>query len=508
MQTIEVIVNDFTSTSMKRKAPPPLTLWDAAHVMGHANMWTWWKDCVARKRNLSGQNAHDPETVKCGIDVRDVRLNFPKTCNKSTDKDVMSTYTVAIRPTYDQKKVLRHMLRVSNAAYNWCLWLVKERNVKPSLFDLQKIVCRANIDDVPSDLLAPNVDFIFSDDSPHTTIRLTACKTFATHYRTAMAKTKNKAKFKSKDIRNPIAGSFCVQKQYIRTTTEKDWKRDSKRRRQSNYISLLPTAFGPVSNPSNRFLRLSKKVDRIPPIDHDVRVTLRPDGRFVLRIPCDSKYTRVNKGRSSDGAICGADPGSRSFVTVFDETRHEAYQLGTKEDRKEKIRSIQKVIDEQHERLSLAVERKHQQEIDDRRRAIKKLWFRMKNKVDAIHAAVASHLVRSFDLVSLGKINVKSIVKKKDKGDRGRELPKRAKRDLLAWRHYDFRLRLQHRASGTPCTVVIQDESYTSKKCGVCKHVNGKLGSSETFACSKCNYEVHRDINGARNILQKTLNIF
>ena len=116
---------------MKRKASPPLTLWDAAHVMGHANMWTWWKDCVARKRNLSGQNAHDLETVKCGIDVRDIRPNFPKTCNKSTDKDVMSTYTVAIRPTYDQKKVLRHMLRVSNAAYNWCLWLVKERNVKP-----------------------------------------------------------------------------------------------------------------------------------------------------------------------------------------------------------------------------------------------------------------------------------------------------------------------------------------------------------------------------------------
>ena len=60
-------VNDFTSTSMKRKASPPLTLWDAAHVMGHANMWTWWKDCVARKRNLSGQNAHDLETVKCGL---------------------------------------------------------------------------------------------------------------------------------------------------------------------------------------------------------------------------------------------------------------------------------------------------------------------------------------------------------------------------------------------------------------------------------------------------------
>jgi putative transposase len=75
----------------------------------------------------------------------------------------------------------------------------------------------------------------------------------------------------------------------------------------------------------------------------------------------------------------------------------------------------------------------------------------------------------------------------------------------LMWRHYKFREKLLHRSRRSLCEVKIQNESYTSKTCGSCGELNQKLGSSDTFLCPSCGYEVHRDINGARNILFRAL---
>jgi len=69
------------------------------------------------------------------------------------------------------------------------------------------------------------------------------------------------------------------------------------------------------------------------------------------------------------------------------------------------------------------------------------------------------------------------------------------------WGHTRFRTRLQHRAKGTNCEVIVQDEAYTSMTCSECGVKNRQLGSNELFACASCLLEVHRDLNGAINIL-------
>ena len=70
-------------------------------------------------------------------------------------------------------------------------------------------------------------------------------------------------------------------------------------------------------------------------------------------------------------------------------------------------------------------------------------------------------------------------------------------------RLYDFKEKLKIRAKNTPCQIVIQDESYTSKTCGRCNHRN-KIGVAKVFECKFCDYTTDWDVNGAR----KTLNIF
>ena len=75
--------------------------------------------------------------------------------------------------------------------------------------------------------------------------------------------------------------------------------------------------------------------------------------------------------------------------------------------------------------------------------------------------------------------------------------------EMLTWSHYKFRLRLLHKASQYGKTVLIVDESYTSKTCSKCGWQNDKLGGSKTFKCKNCEITIDRDHNAARNILLK-----
>jgi hypothetical protein len=55
--------------------------------------------------------------------------------------------------------------------------------------------------------------------------------------------------------------------------------------------------------------------------------------------------------------------------------------------------------------------------------------------------------------------------------------------------------------------VVIQDERYTSKSCGLCDNVKRDLGAAKRYICDKCGYDVDRDVNGAMNILRRALGL-
>jgi len=56
----------------------------------------------------------------------------------------------------------------------------------------------------------------------------------------------------------------------------------------------------------------------------------------------------------------------------------------------------------------------------------------------------------------------------------------------------------------TGTQLLIVDESYTSKTCGGCGHLNN-VGTKEWYECKKCSYQADRDVNGARNILIKNI---
>jgi transposase len=79
------------------------------------------------------------------------------------------------------------------------------------------------------------------------------------------------------------------------------------------------------------------------------------------------------------------------------------------------------------------------------------------------------------------------------------------KRVLGKTSHYRMRERLKNKCEEYSSQYIKGDESYTSQTCGFCGHVSKTAINPRTrmYSCSKCELDIDRDLNGARNILLK-----
>ena len=464
---------------------------------------------------------------------------------RKTTKDIpQSSFTVAIKPTSHQKSVLDTLLRQYNVAYNWThwlcdkksaqlreLWRAKMKTKKPAMTDeeaakvkragqdqytIQAIVAcqdRSKITHdlmVPADLAGGDTDWIF--DGGASAVRLCGIK----GYFSASKGSRGAKDFKDKDVaQRPFRGTFEVQSAYVRPLKEKDVAKlpvsaTQKDDLLAKGIAMMPENFAGRSkvNPE-KFLLLSKKVTSIPPLDYDMKVTKLPGSVYRLHIPCALRWTRnlgVDGEKEPSNAICAADPGVRTFMTVYDPTRKRILEVGYKNSwvakRLARVGGLIDKVKALHLEACGGASGKVK-EREARRRQLCKLGVRRKNIVKAVHIETARFFVTQHAIVALGDLGsgVKSCVKK------GGRLNQKTKTEMLRWGHAMFRDRLISRARHTPCDVTVQDEYNTSQYCGVCYQKNRRLGSSKVFKCPSCGYDTDRDINGARNIMQLFLGI-
>ncbi len=120
----------------------------------------------------------------------------------------------------------------------------------------------------------------------------------------------------------------------------------------------------------------------------------------MLQVPCDPSYTRCSSTKTPE-AICGIDPGGRTFATVYDPTNANAFQVGLEEDKKAVMRAWHNKIDETHWHLTNAQKRSQRQAQDDRSSQLKKLHLKLKTFVDDIHLKLSSELVEGLSVCRL-----------------------------------------------------------------------------------------------------------
>jgi transposase len=158
-----------------------------------------------------------------------------------------------------------------------------------------------------------------------------------------------------------------------------------------------------------------------------------------------------------------------------------------------RIDHIQKEITLLKTRGSKYKSKQRLQKIKNRIR--KKAWIqkRIKDLVTTLHYETIKGL-KKFPIILLPEFGTQEMLKQK-------QLGRHQKRELQTFSHYTFKQRLIHKCKKYGQRLFIIDESYSTKTCFKCDHINEKV-KGRWFKCTKCNHEDHRDINPGKNMLK------
>jgi len=73
-------------------------------------------------------------------------------------------------------------------------------------------------------------------------------------------------------------------------------------------------------------------------------------------------------------------------------------------------------------------------------------------------------------------------------------------RKLNNWSFYQLEQFLRYKAEALGKSVITIDPRYTSQKCSNCGHIYKGNRKGNSFHCVKCGFQIHADLNAARNI--------
>jgi transposase len=134
-------------------------------------------------------------------------------------------------------------------------------------------------------------------------------------------------------------------------------------------------------------------------------------------------------------------------------------------------------------------------------RRVRRTHFKLSKWMDNQHYFIINELFREWDIVVFPVLNVSRIIRQK-----GRCFGTLMALRLSCISHYKLRMRCKDRAETLEGKYVIEvGEPGTSRTCGHCGHWHQGLGGSRVFRCPKCQVEIDRDVNGARNNLLATI---
>ena len=239
-------------------------------------------------------------------------------------------------------------------------------------------------------------------------------------------------------------------------------------------LIIAPTFFKEEENPSISMGKKTMKKYKELKIEHDCRL-VKKHNEYWLFIPV-SLEEKPNDVKWKN--YCGIDPGERTFMTTFGNQGCYEY-----EHNRYKITNVDK-------RIEIYKKRKKQ---------IKKCSYlkqerKKEHLIDEIHWKTINALLENNDILFYGDIKSHNIVR----GNKNRKLNK----GINNLKFYQFKQRLEFKASEQGKKVILVKEHNTTKTCSFCGTLNNP-GCSKLYECKNCKKKVGRDVNASKNILMK-----
>jgi IS605 OrfB family transposase len=218
-------------------------------------------------------------------------------------------------------------------------------------------------------------------------------------------------------------------------------------------------------------------------IRNDCRL-VKQNNEYWILIPLKEKITKPKKANN----YCGVDPGVRTFLTTFGNNGCYEY-----EHKKELLDKLNTKLDTlKNKRTKKSIEFKKQ----IHKNALLKIEKRKSNLIEELHWKTINDLLTKNDIIYYGDIKSHDIVSNEKNHN------KKLKRDFNDLKFYQFKKKLQYKATQNNKLVLMVKEHYTTKTCSCCGNIRN-VGISKTYECLNCKSIFGRDINASKNILIK-----
>lgn len=272
-----------------------------------------------------------------------------------------------------------------------------------------------------------------------------------------------------------------------------------------NKNGIFSNILGKIENFKNL---ISTKVDNII---SDCRLVYdKLTKQFTLYVPLYKNKKEIQNKKD----IIALDPGEKIFQTYY--SRYECGKIGenirtTILKYQYKIKRYQRILKNNKNKKDKILHNKNKI-----KNKIRKYYKKIKNIVKDMHNKTAKYLCENYKNIILPNFKTQKMVIKREENinnknkmkliSKGNKLNKRIKFVLNQLSHYKFKQHLLHKSNEYGCNLYIVTEEYTSQCCGNCGVLEKKYTKERIKECSFCNSSIHRDINGSRNILLKSLN--
>jgi putative transposase len=402
--------------------------------------------------------------------------------NNKNQKNKFTAVKFRIYPTDEQKITFNQMIGSTRFIYNQCLGYIKnEYKTNGTTSGLitsknlrEKIINNKNYEDVNKWMLGIPYD-----------VRDEAMRDLLKNYKSNFAK-------KNKNI------TFDIKFKSKKDSTE-----------SMNILSKHWGTKGMYGSVFNSNLKCEKQLPEV--LEHTCRLVKTKLNHYYICIPkminkinntnknsfekdnvsvCDSQANNTIIDIQKLGKVASIDPGVRTFATCYDPSglmiKFGDFDIGLLArllHYKGKLQSQITHIDNHRERYHT-------------KKALLRIFLRIKNLVDDCHKKVATFLCKNYNTIYIPKLDLHSM----------KNISKKVKSKLSVWRHCAFVDRLiQKSREFENCNVVVITEEYTSKTCGCCGSIKQNLYASKTFKCDVCGTVMDRDNNGSRNCFIKSL---
>ncbi len=292
--------------------------------------------------------------------------------------------------------------------------------------------------------------------------------------------------------------------------------------------------------------KFSKKI-KIENIKCDCKLTYdMVNQNFYLYVP---QYVTLKEGITNRKPICALDPGEKIFMTYYS---LDGYGFIGNDVRNlilpklEKIKKYQRLMKQTNENGKKRNRKnKHGKPLKrgKLKRKIKRLYRKIKGIINELHKKTAIFLCKNYDTILIPTFGTQNMVNngdtpinpnepknkykthfiktKNDIKKNNKDNPEKLKCDLKEYKkrsrlnsrvkfvlmqqsHYKFRQHLLNKSREYGCKCLEVTEEYTSKFCPICCKTDNTF-KDRMKICKHCNYEIHRDVNGSRNILVKNI---